>query len=79
MNSSRSFLLDEDLAIRVNSYAMFSCRSVKGGMWMFPIILHSCMCASMTSAPMHLEASCRSSDDDENGSSLTGSGLSTPQ
>ena len=51
----------------------FSCRSVKGGMWMFPIILHSCMCAFMTSAPIHLEASCRSSDDDENGSAPVGS------
>ena len=26
-------------------------------MWMFPIILHSCMCAFMTLAPMYLEAS----------------------
>ena len=78
MNSRRSFLLDEDLAIRVNSYAWFSCRSVKGGMWMFPIILHSCMCGFMTLAPMHLEASCRFRCDDENGSAPT-IGQCTPQ
>ena len=48
MNSSRSFLLDEDLAICVDLCGQVNCRCAKGGMWMFPTILHSCMCAFMT-------------------------------
>ena len=64
----RKFLGD-DLAIRVDLYGQVNCRCVKGGMWMFPIILHSCMRAFMTSAPIHLEASCRFRGDEENGSS----------
>ena len=44
MNSRRSFLLDEDLAICIDLCGQVNCRCAKGGMWMFPIILHSCMC-----------------------------------
>ena len=57
MNSRRSFLLDEDLAICIDLCGQVNCRCAKGGMWMFPTILHSCMCAFMTLAPMYVEAS----------------------